>query len=93
MCISEQKERTSDRKSVGPELHRYTRPLHHIPGTDRQKTMDTYVPKWLAERAIPDADKRTIWNAQGSSSFWSRYTVHLNDDGTTSLYYTADLES
>lgn len=45
---------------------------------------------YLAQNVIPDGDKYARAADRGARRY---YTVHLNDDGTTCLYYTADLES
>lgn len=42
-------------------------------------------PRYLAENTIPNGDFQTRGTNRGARDF---YTVHLNDDGTTSLYYT-----
>lgn len=42
-------------------------------------------PKYIAENTIPNADFQTRGTNRGARQ---QYTVHLDDDGTTSLYYT-----
>lgn len=59
---------------------------------DRQKTMTNkpYAPGSLATEYIGNADGHTHYVRTYPEDVPVRvdYTVHLNDDGTTALYYT-----